>query len=113
MYHSVVIFFVDLDADRNQRRYHTLLEEQYRIAYISQGGLGFYDAACLSTEERKAIIDIIIDIKKQEKDQVDRATKGTRDYHPPNINLNTIKKPIRFSSLNKNWSNPRPNIPRR
>jgi len=74
--------------------------------------MSFHDAGCLSTEERKDIVNIITDIKKQEKEQIDRATKGTRgEYRPPN--LSNIKQPTKFSSLNKNWSNPRPNIPKR
>jgi len=75
--------------------------------------MSFHDAACLSTEERKDIVNIIVDIKRQEKDQMDRATRGTRDYHPPSTNLSSIKNSAKFSSLNKNWSNPRPNIPKR
>ena len=113
MYHLVATFFVEVDAERNQRRYRTLLEEQYRIAYISQGAMSFFDAGCLSTEDRKAVVDIIVDIKKQEKAELEKARKGTGEYQPPNVNLSQIRTPSRFSSLNKNWSNPRPNLPRR
>lgn len=59
------------------------------------------------------MVEIIVGIKKQEKDQIDRATKGSNEYRPPNVNLSNVKQQAKFSSLDKNWSNPKPNIPRR
>ena len=77
--------------------------------------MSFHDVACLATEERKSIVDVIVQIKKQEKSEIDRASKGSSQNVSPPPNLNSIKAatPSRFSSLNKNWSNPKPNIPRR
>jgi len=59
------------------------------------------------------MVEIIVDIKKQEKDEINRATKSPNEVRTPNINMSNIKQPSRFSSLNKNWSNPKPNIPKR
>ena len=105
--HWDVTFFVDQDGDRNQRRYKALLEEQFRIAYISQGAIDFYEVGCMPTEDRKFIVDVIIDIKNQEKESIDKATQKVPNSPAPR----TSSQPQKFSSLAK--AHHKPNFPRR
>ncbi len=72
--------------------------------------MSFYDAGCLATEDREVIVEVILKIKDQEKEAMKRASTTSKSVTPPPRMSN---KPEKFSSLNKNWSNPRPNMPKR
>lgn len=76
-------FFVDQDSDRNERRLHGLIEEQYRIAYISAGAMSYHEAEMLSFEEKNAVIDVIKKIKQEEKQQMERAQGKSSSSPPP------------------------------
>lgn len=74
--------------------------------------MSFHDVGCLSTEDRRAIIDIIIDIKNKEREEINKSSKHhSAPIEKPNFNMrgNAQKN---FSSLNKDWSSPMPNIPK-
>jgi hypothetical protein len=72
--------------------------------------MSFHDAGCLSTEDRAAITDIIINIKKQEKEAMKKASEPVSNYNPPN--MSSINPKTRFSSIDTKFKG-RPNIPRR
>jgi len=59
----------------------------------------------MPTEDRKFIVDVIIDIKTQEKEAIDKTTQKVPSPSTPR----SFPRPQKFSSLNR----PRPNIPRR
>jgi hypothetical protein len=66
--------------------------------------MSFYDVGCLSTEDRKFIIDVIVNIKNQEKEAMEKATKSSSSppARPP--------APQKYSSLSKSRI---PKFPRR
>lgn len=107
MYRSAATFFVDLDSGRNERRYRILLEEQFRIAYVSGGAMTFNDAELLSTEDRTILVEIIKKIKKEEQEQIKKAQgkQNNAPQPPPN--------PQRFSSKNQNRPSRPPGAPKR
>lgn len=91
---SDATFFVDPNSDRNLKKYRALLEDQYRIAYLSQGAFNFHEVGCLTTEDKEAIIEVIKSIKKQEEQQVKRATSQS----PQNVAPSPLSKPQSYSS---------------
>jgi hypothetical protein len=76
-----------------------MVEEQYRIAYVSQGALAYHEVGTLTTEEREMIIDSIKKIKEEERRSAEKATgKSGQQYSTDNkpfsskSALNSIKK---------------------
>jgi len=58
-----------------------MINEQYRIAYISQGATSYHDISTMTTEEREAVIEAIKEIKEEEKQAAERATgKSGQQY---------------------------------
>ena len=91
---------MDLDGERNQRRYRALLDEQFRISYISQGAFNFFEVSCLTTEDRIALVEIIKNIKEEEAQQL-RQARESQSVPKPAMS----RAPQRFSSRS-------PQIPR-
>lgn len=102
----VVTFFVEENSERNQRRYRILLEEQYRIAYISNGAIDFHSVGTLTTEDRREVVEIIKQIKDEEKQELEKARKNTPSSPPPMPKGLPIPKGARYSSKGKPTSMP-------
>lgn len=103
MSHLDVTFFVDQDSERNQERYVNLIDEQYKIAYISQGAISFHDVGALSFEDRTILVDIIKEIKQKEKQQLE-GNSNTSTGGPPLANPFPESLKARFSSANPIYS---------
>lgn len=98
-----VTFFVDLDSERNQRRLKQMIDEQYRIAYISQGSVSYHDVGTLTTEERQMVIETIKQIKEEEKQAAERATgkKSSQQYSDPSYSSKSYSSKSAMNSSRK------------
>lgn len=74
-------FFVDLDSERNRRRLQYFIEEQFRIAYASQGAISYHEVGVLTTEERQTLVNVIKKIKDEERKEMEEASgKSQKQY---------------------------------
>jgi len=63
----------------------------------------FHDVGCLTTEDRKAIVEVISNIKKEEKEAMDRATSVSRTPPTP---PRPFPKTHKYSSLSNKFKTP-------
>jgi hypothetical protein len=113
MFPSDETFFVEENPERNRRRYRILLEEQYRIAYISNGAIDFHAVGTLTTEDRQEVVDIIKQVKDEEKRELERARSKSPSSPPPTPKSLPLPKHSRFSSKGLSKPTGIPRFPKR
>jgi hypothetical protein len=65
--------------------------------------MSFYDVECLTFEDRKSVVEIISNIKKEEKESIDKTTSGSR---VPSTPPKTFPKTHKYSSVNNKFKAP-------